>query len=117
MNLFEMQRLINEHQGQFISLFVPSNSQAFCEELQVLQCIWNDDKHINVPAWVKGYLIKGWVQSKNFSVAVGLALLFVVPVNLLIGGTIEKVREQGIGKGVLQVKDAAGPAAAWGVIY
>lgn len=63
------------------------------------------------------YLIKGWVQSKNFSVAVGLALLFVVPVDLLIGGTIEKVREQGIREGVLQVKDAAGPAATWGVIY
>lgn len=115
LNLFEIQRLTNEHKEQFISLFVSSNS--FYEELQVLHCIWNDDKHINISAWVKGYLIKGWVQSKNFSVAVGLALLFVVPVNLLIGGTVEKVREQGIGKGVLQVKDAAGPAAAWGVIY
>ena len=48
--------------------------------------------------------------------AVGLAMLFVVPVNLLIGRTVEEVREEGVGERVLQVEDAAGPAAAWGVV-
>ena len=63
------------------------------------------------------HLIEGWVQSKEFTVAVGLALIFVVPVNLLVGSAVEQMREEDIREGVFQVKDAAGPAPAWGVIY
>lgn len=63
------------------------------------------------------HLIEGRVQSKEFTVTVGLALVFIVPVNLLIGSTIEQVREEGVREGVLQVKDAAGPAATRGVVY
>lgn len=62
------------------------------------------------------YLIKGGVQSKEFTVAVGLALVFVMPVNLLIGGTVKEVRKQGIGEGILQVKNATGPATPRSVI-
>lgn len=65
----------------------------------------------------KVYLVEGGVQGKEFAVAVGLAMLFVVPVDLLIGGAVEEVREEGIGEGVLQVEDAAGPASTRGVVY
>lgn len=64
----------------------------------------------------KLHLIEGRVQSKEFTVAVALALVLVVPVNLLIGSTVKKVWEEHIRKGILQVKDAAGPAATGGVI-
>lgn len=56
------------------------------------------------------------MQSKELAVAAGLPLLLVVPVDLLVGGAVEEVREQHIGEGVLQVKDAARPAATWGVV-
>ena len=46
-------------------------------------------------------LIKGWVQSKEFTVTIGLALIFIVPVNLLVGGAVEEVREEGIRERVL----------------
>lgn len=68
------------------------------------------DKRVN-------YLIKGRMQSKKFTVAVGLALLFVVPVDLLVWSTVKEVGEERVREGVLQVKDTAGPAAPWGVIY
>lgn len=61
-------------------------------------------------------LIKGWMQSKEFPMAVGLALIFIVSVNLFIGGTIKEMREERVGEGILQVKDAASPATPRGVI-
>jgi len=57
------------------------------------------------------------VQSEELAVAVGLAVLLVVPVDLLVGGAVQEVRQEGVGEGVLQVEDAAGPAAARGVVY
>lgn len=46
----------------------------------------------------------------------GLPLVLVVVVNLLVGGSVQQVWEQGIGQGVLQVEDAAGPAAPGSVV-
>lgn len=63
------------------------------------------------------YLIKGRVESKELPMAISHTLFFIVPVNLLIRGTVEEVREEGIREGILQVKNAAGPAAPWSVIY
>lgn len=64
----------------------------------------------------KLHLIEGRVQSEQFTVAVALALVLVVPVNLLVRSAVKKVREEHVREGILQVKDAAGPAATWGVI-
>lgn len=57
------------------------------------------------------------MQSKQFPVAVGLALLLVVPVDLLVGSAVEEVGQERVREGVLQVKDAAGPAAPRRVVY
>lgn len=46
----------------------------------------------------------------------GLPLVLVVVVNLLVGGSVQQVWEEGIGLGVLQVEDAAGPAAPGRVV-
>lgn len=62
-------------------------------------------------------LIKSRVQGEEFSVAVGLALVFVVPIDVLVGSTVKKVGQKRIGKGILQVKNAAGPAAPRSIIY
>lgn len=39
-----------------------------------------------------------------------------MPVDLLVGSTVQKVWEEHVRKGILQVKDAAGPAATGGVV-
>lgn len=46
----------------------------------------------------------------------GLPLVLVVVVNLLVGGSVQQVWEKGIGQGVLQIEDAAGPAAPGSVV-
>lgn len=38
------------------------------------------------------------MQSKKFPVAVGLALLLIVPVNLLVGSAVEEVGQQRVGE-------------------
>lgn len=63
------------------------------------------------------YLIKGGVQGEELTVAVGLAVLLVVPVYLLVGGPVKQVGQDGVGDRVLQVKDTAGPAATRSVVY
>lgn len=49
--------------------------------------------------------------------AVGLALLLVVPVDLLVGSAVKEVGQERVGERVLQVEDAAGPAASRRVVY
>lgn len=47
---------------------------------------------------------------------IGLPLVLVVVVNLLVGGSVQQVWEEGIRQGVLEVEDAAGPAAPGSVV-
>lgn len=46
----------------------------------------------------------------------GLPLVLVVVVNLLVWGSVQQVWEKSIRHGVLQVEDAAGPAAPGSVV-
>lgn len=57
------------------------------------------------------------MQSEKLPVAVGLALLLIVPVDLLVGSAVQEVWQERVGERVLQVEDAAGPAASRRVVY
>ena len=48
--------------------------------------------------------------------AVCLALVLVVAVDFLVGRAVQEVRQEGVGEGVLQVEDAARPAATRRVV-
>ena len=56
------------------------------------------------------------MQGEELAVAVGLALVLIVAVDLLVGRAVQEVRQQGVRQGVLQVEDAARPAAARSVV-
>lgn len=63
------------------------------------------------------HLIEGRVQSEELSVPAAFALILIVSVDLLVGHSVQQVREQCIGLGVLQVKYTASPTSPRSVIY
>lgn len=62
-------------------------------------------------------LFEGGMQGEELAMAVGLAVLLIVAVDLLVGGSVQQMGQEGVGDRVLQVKDTAGPAATRSVVY
>lgn len=71
---------------------------------------------LNVSNYFHTNLIRGRVEAQQVTVALLRACLRVVPVHILCSCPLQHGREQRIRGGVLQVKDAGGPAASGGLI-